>query len=214
MKKEIIIGRKPRVIVFYLKCIVSSLILYLLYEQLMEVTITSKFGMENPSFIEGTHWMCVLGYVIFLLMLLASLGSKQYFVIDQDYFRYYSCDSIISRLEDALMILLRRPRKSLMKIPMNQFKTLTLLYNDVETLWYFKGHCLIYCLELKNGNILKISPESFDFSNKSILEGIHFMENQGIEICDPYHLIQGLQCQDMRLSEYIDKVVIKHEHHL
>lgn len=214
MKTEVIIGQKPDLKKLLLKIIIYTVLLYMLYLLMITMLQTTKFVLKNPNFLVGTRWAFFVMYIIIMLMTLTEIGIKQYIVIDDEYFHFYASDGFFSQIEDTFLILFHKERKSLIEIPIKDIKTLTLLYSDVQTFYYFKGHSIVYCLELNNGNIVKINPDSFDFSNDSILKGIEFMKNKGIEINDPYHLIQGLQSKDMKFGDYVDKVVIKNEHHL
>lgn len=214
MKTEVIIGQKPDLKKLLLKIIIYTILFYMLYLLMTTMFQTTKFVIENPNFLIGIRWTFLVMYIIIMLVILTGISIKQYIIINDLYFRFYASDGFLSQIEDTFLILFHKERKSLIEIPITNIKKLTLLYSDVQTSYYFKGHTIIYCLELKNGNIVKINPDSFDFSNDSILKGIEFIKNKGIEMNDPYHLIQGLQSKDMRLSDYIDKVVIKNEHHL
>lgn len=214
MNKEILIGKKPNIWKLLIKIIITTVTFYIFFLINLTMLKDTKFANENPDFLIGMKWTFIVVYMIILFVLFTGLSLKQYIIIYDSSFCFYGNDGFISQIVDAFLILFHKERKSLIEIPIKEIKKMTLLYNNVETFYYFKGHSIVYCMELKDRSIVKINPDSFDFSNESILKGIEYIKNQGVELDDPYHLIQGLQSQDMKFGDYVDKVVMKNEHHL
>lgn len=206
MKKEITIGKIPKLS----HLIRNLLIVIMIYGFFYMIEVSSlqsyMFPLLNIS-------LLFIGVLLVLIMLL-NYGAKQYFIIDHDKFRYYSYDGIFSQMKNMICLLSHKEMIPCIDLSIDSIESVSLLYSDVTTSFYFKGHGLIYCITLKDHTLIKIKPDSFNFMNPDIVAGIEFLKEHGVKIVDHYQLLDGLKNESMNFSDYVEQVVKKHERSL
>lgn len=174
----------------------------------------NPYGKVSMSALIGLRIGLLIGYLFTVFAMITGISLRQYLVIDDQEICYFANDGFASQIRNTLSILKNKLSKPLISIKINQIAQMTLLYSDVTSFFYFKGHMLIYRFDLKDGTYVIIKPDSFHFRDLNIAEGIEFMKDIGVKVNDPYHLLEGLKDPHMRFAEYVEKVVMKNENHL
>lgn len=215
MKEEFIIGEKAKsrthLIVHLL---LESIMFYLFYQLFINMITNTPFFILYPDTLKGIKIMFLFIYLFLIFVELTSESFKQYITISKDYLCYYSNIHFISQIINSFCILFNKERKPALKISVHDIKKIVLLYNTITSSFYFKGHSIVYHIELNDGTSLTINPESFHFKNDNIVEGIEYIRDLKVTVDDPYQLIDGLKNKQINFADYIEKVVIAHENHL
>lgn len=207
MKNDLIIGRKPRKFNMFIKLFIVSIIAFYLISAYEMMFTDYGFYKDYPNAMEGTLMMLYLGYIILVYAIITSLSIKQYIQISDDFFAYYGNNGFLSQALNTVDIIFNKKRKPLIKIQLNMIKKLTLSYSNTFTLWYLNGHSLTYCLELYDGTIIKINPDDLSLYKNDVISALNFLEEKNITIDDPYNLRKALESKNIRLADYIERIV-------
>ena len=206
MKKEIIVGKIPKLS----NLIRNLLIVIIIYGFFYMIEVSSLRSYMFPLL---NFCLLCMG-ILLVLIILINYGAKQYFIIDHSKVRYYSYDGIVSQIKNVMCLLSRKEMIPCIDISLDSIESISLLYSDVTSSLYFKGHGLIYCITLKDRTLIKIKPDSFHFMNQDIVAGIELIKKQGVKVIDRYQLLDGLKNEAMNFSDYVERVVKKHERSL
>ncbi len=175
------------------------------------ISENNPYGKVSMSALIGLRIGLLIGYLFTVFAMITGISLRQYLVIDEQEICYYANDGFASQIRNTSSMLKNKLSKPLISIKINQIAQMTLLYSNVTSFFYFKGHMLIYRFDLKDGTYVIIKPDSFHFRDLNIAEGIEFMKDIGVKVNDPYHLLEGLKDPHMRFAEYVEKVVMKNE---
>lgn len=215
MKKEFIIGEKASLDKkFYIHLFFSSILFYSFYVGFINMLSVSSYIIQYPISLTFMKITLIFAYFLSVILTITGKSLKQYIVINEHWLAYYSNINFLSQMKNSLCIVFNKERQPALKISLDQIQKIVLLYNTITSSFYYSGHSLVYRIELKDGTSITINPDSFHFSNDSIVEGIEYIREKGILVDDPYELMIGLQKKDMKFAEYIDKVVKQSESHL
>lgn len=214
MKKQFIIGEKPKRKQVLKRVLCITVVFVLLWLIFMKIFTGSHYSPMHWSALISIRIIILVGYFLTVFFSVIGLSLREYFILDEHEIRYYANEGFVSQIRRTLDIIEGKDSRPLITIKVSQIADMTLLYSDVTSFFYFKGHMLIYRFDLKDGTYVIIKPDSFHFRDLNIAEGIEFMKDTGVKVHDPYHLLKGLQDPNIRFVEYVERIVKKNENHL
>lgn len=208
--KKIIIGRirsrKNMFIWLFIMVGIFIIPLYQFWLALDHLDVSQiSFYVVAPNAASILKGVVLVGIGLTIIGTVLFLGSNQYIQIDKNVLAYCEAKGLIAKVMQFINSCIHKDPIFDIQVNMNQIEKIQLLYTDVHMWMYFKGHSIIFDIELKDGSIVRLMPDNLYLKKENCLAGIHYMESLGIIIDDPYHLKDALRDKDMRFAEYIDK---------
>lgn len=214
MDRQYIIGQIPQRKQLIIRFVVISLIYILMYFIFIHMLAATQFFILYPESLIGFKIVLIVGYVITVFAVITAISLRQYFIINDEEIQYYSNEGFLCKIKNTLLVLKNYKKEPVINIKLNQIDEITLLYNNITSICYFKGHSLVYHILLKDGTFVVINPDSFHFTDQNMAGGIDYLIRLGISINDPYHLLKGLKDPHIRFADYVERIVIKDESHI
>lgn len=206
MKKEVIIGRltkKTRVII---DIVLGNGFWIGFCWWFYNIFKDMPFFVQTPYATECMVSALIMMWVIHNIFTIPLYGMKQLIVVDDKNLSYYATPGLIQQFQQTLRLLLNQPQVCDLQISLQDIAYITLSYSDIYMGWTQKGHSIIFYITLEDGTLIKLQPDNLYFEKKNCLEGIEFIEKQGIEVKDPYQLKDALKNPYLRFAEYIEQV--------
>lgn len=211
MKNEIMIGRLKGRVRILCESFISLGLMFLFYKIIMNILkIWDYFTINPQAYVECEIFMAMI-FVLAFLLGFSTYGNKQVIKITYDYFYYCSNIGLFSNYRQVWRILLRKDMNYEVKVKISDIDYISLAYSNIAFRLYYQGHSIIFNIVLKDGVMIKIQPDNLYFEKENCLEGIEYLEKNGVMIRDPYRLKDALKDKNLRFAEYIDRMN-DHEH--
>lgn len=210
MNEKVMIGKtvkKSRILWEIVSGIVCSFVFYYLFYALikeMPYFQQTQYALECMEI--ALVFICVINWILGV----ALLGMKQVIIIDQENLYYYASHGFVQQIQNTIRILLNQQQICHLKITLKDIQYITLLYSDIYMGWGQKGHSILFNIMLTDGTMIKLHPDNLYFEKQNCLQGVEFLEKQGVEVKDPYQLKEALKDPHLRFAEYIEKVRDEH----
>lgn len=210
MNEKVMIGKlvkKSRILCELLLGIPGSIVFYYLFYSLIK---EMPYFQQTQYALECMTIALIFICIISLILGLTWLGMKQVIIIDKENLCYYASQGFIQQVQNTKRILFNQQLVCNLQIKLKDIDYITLLYSDIYMGWGQKGHSILFNIMLTDGTIITLHPNNLYFEKQNCLEGIEFLEKNGVEIKDPYQLKDALKDPHLRFAEYIEKVREEH----